>query len=74
VLLSVFVLLGSIALAFTLTSATITLGWNPAAKLEPRALTRLTETFVAAPMTVLFITTLGWLFLVIVKVTSDSVI
>src|SRR5215510_11453618 len=74
VLLSVLVLLGSIALAFTLTSATIAFGWNPAAKLLPRALTRFTEVFVAAPTTVFFSTTLGWLFLVIVKVTSDSVI
>jgi hypothetical protein len=74
VLLSVLVLFGSVAVAFTLTSPTIALGWKPAAKLEPRALTRLTETLVAAPVMVLFITTLGWLFRVIVKVTSDSVI
>ena len=51
-LLSVLVLLGSIALAFTLTSATIALGWNPTTKLEPRALTRFTEVFVAGPGTV----------------------
>ena len=71
-LLSVLVLLGSIALAFTLTSATIALGRNPGSKLEPRLGTRFTEVFVALPVMVLFSTTLGWLFRVIVKVTWDS--